>query len=58
MALDAISLSKLKVIHNLDAVDMNMQKLVSIQKTMMGLLIFGVVALVLNIVFIIIFVYF
>ena len=37
---------------------MNMQKLVSIQKTMMGLLIFGVVALVLNIVFIIIFVYF
>jgi hypothetical protein len=30
MALDSIQLSKLKTINNLDAVDMNMQKLVSI----------------------------
>jgi hypothetical protein len=57
MALDSIQLSKLKVIHNLDAVDMNMQKLVSIQKTMLGLLVFAIVAIVLNLVFIVLFTY-
>ncbi len=58
MALDSIQLSKLKTIHNLDAVDMNMQKLVSLQKTMLGLLIFGIVALVLNLLIVLLFVYF